>query len=180
MGTGASSKVGLPLPAQPKSPLGYSYIPRIQKVWDHQRCLGSGPQPGPHILALRKRVRPTLHVQSQLLCFHLWGQPGSEGGWGSGWGFCLLLGGTTGYLGLLQRCTGPGAEDLPGGCRDPCHPAKAPIPVSWPTNSARFFGDGLSDMGFLGVFFTLPGGTDTHRYSFQLQGSGSAGHRWRA
>ena len=84
MGTGASSKVGLPLPAQPKSPLGYSYIPRIQKVWDHQRCLGSGPQPGPHILDLRKRVRPTLHVQSQLLCFHLWGQPGSEGGWGSG------------------------------------------------------------------------------------------------
>lgn len=97
----------------------------------------------------------------------------------SGWGFCLLLGETTGYLGLLQRCTGPGAGELPGGCRDPCHPAKASIPASWPTNSARFFGDGLSDMGVLGVFFTFPEGTDTHSYSFQLQGSGSAGHRWR-
>ena len=97
----------------------------------------------------------------------------------SGWGFCLLLGETTGYLGLLQRCTGPGAGELPGGCRDPCHPAKASIPASWPTNSARFFGDRLSDMGVLGVFFTFPEGTDTHSYSFQLQGSGSAGHRWR-
>ena len=177
MGTGASSKVGLPPLSPTQESPGIPLYSQIQKVWDSQLCPGSGPQPRPRTLDLRKRGTPTLHVQSQLLCFCLWGQPGSEAGLMGGFAFCW--GKPLATWASSRGAEALGLETCPEDAETPVTQQMLPSRHPGPP-TARFFGDGLSDMGVLGVFFHFPEGTDTHRYSFRVQGSRSAGHRWRA